>query len=495
MKSKSKGYSDNDIQSDTLCYLHFANELSLSLRPDFLSKVKEANKTYVYTFNNQKNQHQYFQDKYQPTNEKSFFISRFRRSNLVRHHYTAQPLISYTNSREKSHFKDYTELKLDLTNSPYVLKINKLKHSPRSIRLWESCLATFYEYISTTKRAIQPAHKLVLKSFDNYKVANSLHSKAFEEVQFSDIIEHNQKNYEKHIIDEYKILGLEKNENPKIAVVNSKVDPNNILVSLRSTPNLQAPRFGTLYKIFGQTKNEKADILLFPECFVPIEFLDRIAWYSAQEQKMIVTGLEHIVINGVAYNFIVTILPFQHNGINDALVSFRLKNHYSHAENELIETNHLTSPAPGNCYNLFNWANIYFSPYYCFELAEVHDRSLFKGKIDLLIASEYNMDVNYFSNIVESISRDLHVYVAQVNTSQFGDTRITQPSSTIHKDILKLKGGVNDTILVGELDIPELRDFQRQLYLTTKNHAYLKPLPPNYHLEDVLIRINNGTFF
>jgi hypothetical protein len=76
----------------------------------------------------------------------------------------------------------------------------------------------------------------------------------------------------------------------------------------------------------------------------------------------------------------------------------------------------------------------------------------------LLIASEYNRDTNYFSNIVESISRDLHVYFAQVNTSQFGDSRITQPSRTEIKDILKLKGGENDTILVGKIDLGKLRN-------------------------------------
>lgn len=107
------------------------------------------------------------------------------------------------------------------------------------------------------------------------------------------------------------------------------------------------------------------------------------------------------------------------------------------------------------------------------------------------MASEWNPDTNYFSNIVESISRDLHSYVAQVNTSQFGDTRITQPSKTERKDILKLKAGDNDTILVGEINIKTLREFQRELYATTKDDKTFKPLPPEFELGDVLNRINN----
>jgi hypothetical protein len=142
-------------------------------------------------------------------------------------------------------------------------------------------------------------------------------------------------------------------------------------------------------------------------------------------------------------------------------------------------------------YQLFIWKGIYFSPYYCFEIANVQHRSLFKGKIDLLIACEWNQDVNYFSNIVESISRDLHVYVAQVNTSQYGDTRLTRPAETARKDILKLKGGINDTVLVGVIDIEKLREFQRELYMTTKDDKLFKPLPPDFRLKDVLNRIEH----
>ena len=91
-------------------------------------------------------------------------------------------------------------------------------------------------------------------------------------------------------------------------------------------------------------------------------------------------------------------------------------------------------------YDLINWQNLYFTSFYCFELADTYHRSLFRSKVDLLIASEWNKDTPYFSNIVEALSRDLHCYIAQVNTSQFGDSRLTQPSETARKDILKLKG-------------------------------------------------------
>lgn len=510
-KMKLKNYPitlEQSLATDTSRYLEYAHELSLSLHPSFISNLKIAKKTYEYSFNNLKNAKNFFQLHYSPTDENSYFINRFRESNLVRHHYTAQTLISYTNDDTSiKNIKNLTEVKLDFEK--YNIASKLILNSPRLLKFWECCLSSFYEKLSS----IQPIHDDTFlfdfnttdenkkhhlnKSFELFKSANSKHSNSYSDIDSNDIfLLLPNKDKTDYSLNEIVVNNKTRNLTPRIAVVNTKILDKNIESAVQSKPNLEKDRFDNLYKIFKQAKSEKADILLFPECFVPAEYLDRIVWYSAKEQKMIVTGLEHISINGYSFNFIVTILPFELNGIKDAVVTFRLKNHYSYGEAELIQTNHLKVPRlKTKTYDLFNWRGIYFSSYYCFELADVRDRSLFKSKIDLMIASEYNRDTNYFSNIVESIARDLHVYVAQVNTSHYGDTRITQPADTVRKDILKLKGGLNDTLLIGVIDIEGLRSFQKNLFLTTKNHDIFKPLPPDFDVENVYIREKNHQFF
>ena len=47
----------------------------------------------------------------------------------------------------------------------------------------------------------------------------------------------------------------------------------------------------------------------------------------------------------------------------------------------------------------------------------------------------------------------------QVNSSNYGDSRITMPSKTEEKDIMRTKGGKNSTILVDEIDIKKLGNF------------------------------------
>lgn len=496
--SKNLGIDNNRLQSDTLNHLEIANELALSLNPRFLSTVKEVHKTYLYSFNDLKNDHDFFYGKYKPTSEGSFYISRFRNSNLIRHHYCAQPLITYTveEQKRKSYYKDFTDINIQLNKNKYNLNKNLLSHSPRALRLWEVTIATFFDKLSRNSKFCISDIEIIKASFESYLQINSNHSNEYKDLTLDELIDFNPNDKKSKMANEIAIKGLSKLSDPKIAIVNTKVNERNIELSIQNKPNLSGDRFDTLYKIFNQTKKEQADILLFPECFIPIELLDRIVWFSVQEQTLVVTGIEHITINNTSYNFIVTILPFVKNGIKDAIISFRLKNHYSYEEQELVVTNHCKVPADyPKVYTLFNWRNIYFSAYYCFELTDVHDRSLFKGKLDLLIACEFNRDINYFSNIVETTARDIHSYIVQVNTSQYGDSRISRPAKSILMDILRLKGGKNDTILVGKLDINNLREFQRKLHITTKNHPFLKPLPPNYSIEDVMVRIENRCYF
>ncbi|MDA9554845.1 hypothetical protein N9R54_01295 [Pelobium sp.] len=279
---------------------------------------------------------------------------------------------------------------------------------------------------------------------------------------------------------------------PRIAFANTEVKEENIVRSIRGDANLDKERYRKLASILKKARKEKADILLFPECFIPINLLSSIVRYAERNQCLTITGLEHLNIDKAAFNFIITILPVEIDGIKDSIVVFRIKNHYSPGEEFLISKNHLSVPKPKPYrYDIFNWRNIYFSSFYCFELANSLHRSLFKGKIDLLVGVEWNRDTNYFSNIVEASSRDLHVFVAQVNTSQYGDTRLTQPKDTNGKDLLKLKGGTNDAILITNIDIDKLREFQRQKIITPEFNGDFKPLPPDFSYEDVIKRIEN----
>ena len=119
----------------------------------------------------------------------------------------------------------------------------------------------------------------------------------------------------------------------------------------------------------------------------------------------------------------------------------------------------------------------------------IHYTKLYESYADMLVAVEWNRDTKYYSNILESLSRDIHCYCIQVNSSNYGDSRITKPSKTEEKDIIRTKGGKNSTILVDEIDIGALRSYQLKEYeLQSKNNQF-KATPPEFDTDIILAKI------
>ena len=277
----------------------------------------------------------------------------------------------------------------------------------------------------------------------------------------------------------------------KIAVANVSVAGVTDLESLLKgdRPNRKYSRYKDLADIVNAAIKENADMLVFPENYIPFEWLSSLATKAASKGLAIITGIEHIVYapkeqphkNKIVCNYTVVILPFKDcNLISTAAMFFQLKKYYSPEEKRLIEGYGYTVPEI-NIENrpLYRWNDCYFPVYCCYELASINDRAEFMSWADFVVAVEFNKDTHYFSSIVESLTRDLHCYCVQVNTSEFGDSRIIQPTRSEEKNILSVKGGINQTLLIGEINISELREFQMKDYTLQKDGKF-KPTPPGF---------------
>lgn len=505
------------VQKSMAEYLDCAHELTISLNPMFLNQNKDIERHFDFKTSELSNSLLvYFMNNNEITKSNSVWQNRFRETNMIRHQYVSTPLLNYTKDSKKG-YSNLLNLQFEVES--FELDEELIKNSPRPIKYWECCFAaTFSELTKFNKKKCKKENgyhvtdilgPIIKKekntlseeyyldyAFEIYLQGNSNHLPHYIlndkklKSSFFDLVNRNDNLDSKNQIKEFRINSKDKIKEPSISFANTEVIESNIVRCVRNEPNLSIERYQRLALILNQARKENSDMILFPEFFIPINLLSSLVRYSQKNQTLIISGLEHIVSNKTAFNFVATILPVEINGIKDATIVFRLKNHYAPVEEFLISQNHLTVPKPDiGRYDIFNWKNIYFSVFYCFELADLEHRSLLRSKIDLLVALEWNKDTPYFSNIIEASSRDLHCYVAQVNTSQFGDTRLTQPTETARKDILRLKGGTNDAILVSKLNIPKLREYQRKKFsILNKN---FKPLPPNFSIEEVLKRIKN----
>ena len=284
-------------------------------------------------------------------------------------------------------------------------------------------------------------------------------------------------------------VGDKKKHKLSIGIANVKLEHKNFELLIKGTPNRSYSRYYALSQLVNAAIDNHIDMLIMPESFVPYEWLSTLARTCAKCKLAVITGVEHIKYNDNIYNLTAVILPYYDNGHNCAYISFHLKTHYAPNEKSEIRGYRLKE-IEGNNYELYKWNDCYFPVYCCYELASIYDRALFQSYADFLVAIEWNKDVNYYSNILESLSRDIHCYCIQVNSSDFGDSRITKPSKTEEKDIIRTKGGKNSTILIDTIDISKLRDFQLKEYELQKQDHSFKATPPDFKPGIILKKIN-----
>ncbi len=429
-----------------------------------------------------------------------YLIKIIRNSNMLRQEVVSWPLINYSDYRGnfiKFNFDSFKSTDFKLNNQ-------KIKYSPCFIYFDDFQVYRILGQIIKLKNQDEN-NEIILKEplsiinpineFKNeYIVKFSRDNESISNLSFdySDVEEKSESS--EIITKQLKIefgqssksdFSLENKKQICVGLANMKILEEDYLCSFhpRKKPKINYERQAILYKLLNYSlENPKCDLLVFPEVSIPYSWLPFMIDQSRNKQIGLIFGMEHWVVGRYALNLVVTILPFKNNlGYKNCVISMRLKNHYSPKEEYMLEKLNLHKPQWIPLYELFKWRNLVFTVYNCYELSDIKHRSIFRSLIDLLIAVEWNQDTNYYSNIVESTVRDIHCYMIQSNTSQYGDSRVSCPKKTEEMDILKIKGGENDLIIKGILDIEKLRMFQSHKF-DPKDKSF-KPTPAGYDHE------------
>lgn len=431
----------------------------------------------------------------------------FREANLIRHSLVAWPMANFTgfegdltderefrNAHSDMKDPDLEDRKIDL--SPRFIHFDEwqlfyLQESlaeKRKVLKWQRISQTEYEKKFGIKipveRSVEP--RMTQEEIDS-RTAAALNKDKKSNESKQDSTQIRKVSFS---------LGKQTERLPgkvKIALANIKVEKSDIEKAIRKDkkPNLGFKRQKDLYEILNYAVKKKADILVMPELSIPVSWLPFVAAHCRRHQQAMIFGLEHWEMDGYVYNLLVELLPFKlSEKYNSCFMTARVKNHYAPDELTFIENLRL-KPASAldnqDCYyNRISWNGITFASYNCFELSDIEHRTLFKSEVDALFACVCNKDTNYYQYILESAVRDLHCYVVQSNASQYGGSCVLRPTKTEDKTMLYVKGGDNSCVLITEIDIGALRDFQ---YKPDPGNKYgFKPLPPGFDSEKVLER-------
>lgn len=485
VESEIENYKE-EIISNFIDYVNIALELSLTLKPIISNSIIE-NQNFV------SDKEKFIQS-----------ISNFRKSLLTRHHYLVYPFLILTNyytNTNKSVLANGLFNKL-LSDNDFILDA-ELIESRWKIPRWIYLQEINFFYILQSVKNYKAEENLfytkndetfINKYFNDSQILyNSLNKK-----DISKLIQSNKyKQYNDKLTNSIRIFSdtitvSEKGKNISkinVGLSNFKVIYDEIEKAISDKSKVYKEKRIKHIKLLNQAEEEKVDLLISPETCVPIEWLYSYSDEGRRKDRAFIFGLEHFTHNNFCFNLSVCILPFEQGKVKDSLIIPRLKNHYSPGEYKEILTYGKSIPKPlTDFYHLIKWRGIQFTVYNCYELADILHRSIFRSELDIMFAIEYNRDINYFSNIVESVSRDLHCYFVQANTSDYGDSRIVEPRESNRMNPVRVKGGQNNVVLKYEINIEELRKFQSRRLPYQLDDKSFKTTPPDFDHDKVKFR-------
>lgn len=408
---------------------------------------------------------------------KSFYLlaGQLMSANMFNHALVSLPIANYLD-----YDSDVSYARMDVKDYGRILKgfenAFKIKWSPRFIHFEELLLALFLHYHNHQ----QP---MDAKLFSNEKLI-----KIYFQINHIKNQDRFSIDTSTAVIDTYKLQNITipnyipRQDFATIAVGNIKMKASDCTAVLKnrwaglSRHKKQALR-DLLIETYTDSK-KKADLLVLPELYIPIYWLKEVVDFSKKSQIAIVTGLQYIPDNNnQVKNYVATILPFRSGKqrYKNAFVFIREKNDYSPIEKEgLAQLGKYCLDADVPHYQIFHWKGLDIAAFVCFEFTDIFARALLKGKCDIIAAPVYNSDTTYFSNIIDSAVRDLHTVIIQANNSVYGDSRITGPYDRDNKDIIKIKGGENDHVIIGKVNLYEILKYQAEYY--DRQNADLKLL-------------------
>lgn len=271
----------------------------------------------------------------------------------------------------------------------------------------------------------------------------------------------------------------------RIALGSLKTNRSSMQLAARGNPDRSLNRYKQITALVNnvlRTGENLPHYLLLPEISIPASWFYRIATKLMHKNISLIAGVEYLRIDQVVRNQIWLGLVHTELGFK-SLAVYRQDKQRPAANEESYLWNldriQLVPESPKwDTPPVVEHGKFKFSTLICSELTNTKYRANLRGKIDCLMIAENNPDLNTFNSLVEATALDVHCYVAQANNREYGDSRIRVPHKEPHKrDLIRIRGGLNDHFVIGEIDIHALRKFQSKHRVP---NGEFKPLPDGF---------------
>lgn len=274
-----------------------------------------------------------------------------------------------------------------------------------------------------------------------------------------------------------------------IAVSSWKTRLNSWVASVTRTADPDyLDRYARLNRLVNSVISQPkgARYLILPELALPAHWFMRIALKLQGRGISLIAGIEYLhASKGRVRNQVWAALSHDGLGFPSTMIYRQDKQRPAlHEEQELQRLAGVElkpdkpwkSPSPP----VLQHGHFRFAILVCSELTNIAYRTALRGQVDALFIPEWNQDTETFNALVESAALDIHAYIIQCNDRQFGDSRIRMPhQDNWRRDVLRVKGGIEDYCVTGEIDIQALRQFQSS-YRSPRGP--FKPVPDGFEI-------------
>ena len=272
-----------------------------------------------------------------------------------------------------------------------------------------------------------------------------------------------------------------------IAVSSWKTRMASWTASVMRMPDPDAERYVRLCRLLDGViaQPQHSRYLVLPELALPAHWFIRIARKLQGRGISLITGIEYLhASKGRVRNQVWAALSHDGLGFPSLMIYRQDKQRPAlHEEQELqrLAGLELKPDKTWKTPPILQHGDLRFAMLICSELTNISHRAALRGKVDALFVPEWNPDTETFNALVESAALDMHAYIIQCNDRQYGDSRIRAPfKESWQRDLLRVKGGITDYCVIGEIDVQALRQFQSSYRSPDKP---FKPVPDGFEID------------
>jgi len=265
----------------------------------------------------------------------------------------------------------------------------------------------------------------------------------------------------------------------------TRMDSWTAAVTRRSDPD--SDRYARLNRMLDHViaQPQYSRYLILPELALPAHWFIRIARKLQGRGISLVTGIEYLHAGkSRVRNQVWAALPHDGLGFPSLMIYRQDKQRPALLEEQELQRLaglEMKPDKPWKTPPIIQHGDFRFALLVCSELTNISYRAALRGKVDALFVPEWNQDTETFNALVESAALDMHAYIIQCNDRQYGDSRIRAPfKDSWQRDVLRVKGGITDYCVIGEIDVQALRQFQSSYRSPEKP---FKPVPDGFEIE------------